>query len=193
MSPAPQAGATGSQALEWCCIACVRSGRQAAFHVLVVEKGGSRRSVVRSPSFRLGRSGRIRARGESRAAYDALVSRLVASGWRRVDSSGAWHDSGFVRPQPDPQRPPVDRLMISCRRDGRSARFFADELDEYGNPTQSAESPPFVPSRWPAVKVTDEAKAAHSALLHGLQSDGWSVIDAASDAWFAQVMVRRRG
>jgi hypothetical protein len=68
------------RALGWCCIACVRSGRRGEFRVIVLEKDGRRRSIARSASFRVGRSGRIAARGAASAAHDALVSELIAAG-----------------------------------------------------------------------------------------------------------------
>jgi hypothetical protein len=182
---------------DWCAIVVVETEHWAEFQVVGVHGDSPRRVLARSPSFRLPLSrsllpGRpIPGRGSPRRAHDTLVKRLVASGWRQVQTRGRWHDTAFVRSRPDPQRPPPDRLLIGCERDGRTARFCAEMLDRFGNGTLVGRSRPFPVSPWGfGLPQTTEARTAHEELLIELCSAGWASASQPCREWYAQVLQR---
>lgn len=178
-------------ASDWCAIVLARSGHDAHFDVIALEKGGRRRVVARSPAFHALGSRRLRGRGSARAAHDRLVKQLVAAGWRRVRSRGRWHDTAFTRPRADPLTRPARRLLIG-REDHFAlgvARFHADELDAYGNGTRLAESPRFATlPQGLNTAPSDEATAAHRALLEALRCAGWTTVGTAGSQWYATIL-----
>ena len=182
---------------DWCAIVVVETEHRAEFQVVGVHRDGPRRVLARSPSFRLPLSRallpgrRIPGRGSPRRAHDMLVDRLVASGWRQVQTRGRWHDTAFVQSRPDPQRPPPPRVLIGCERDGRTARFCAEMLDRFGNGTPVGRSRPFPVSPWDfGLRQTTEARAAHEELLIELCSSGWASASQPCREWYAQVLQR---
>ena len=180
---------------EWCAIVAVEMAHRAEFQVVRVQQVGPRRVLARSPSFQLPLSqalppGRqIPHRGWARRAHDTLVTRLLAAGWRQVQTRGRWHDTAFVRSRPDPQRPPPRRVLICCERDGRTAQFRAELLDRFGNGTSIGLSRPFPVSPWSfGLRPTTEAKTAHEELLIDLCSSGWASAGQPCREWYAQVL-----
>jgi hypothetical protein len=115
----------------------------------------------------------------------------MASGWREMETRGRWHDTGFVRPRPDTQQLPMDRVLISCEREGPTAHFYAEELDSFGNGTSVWQSRPFSVNPWSLrLSPTYEARAAHEDLLKCLYSCGWTTAGDARPEWYAQVLQR---
>ena len=138
---------------EWGAIVFASAERASEFRVVVLDDGGQRRVVARSPSFRAPRSGRISHCGSAKEAHDLLFVQLLASGWRPVASRGRWHDVAFTRPAHSGDRP-VEGLLIICDDGNLTARFQAARFDELGNATVVAESAPFRAVQSPRV---DEA------------------------------------
>jgi hypothetical protein len=92
-----RAGRRSTEALEWCSIVYGQTGREGAFRVLAVKRGGRRRTIARSATFRMKRAGEPQARGVPRREHDALVEHLESRGWERIATPGRWHDTAFVR------------------------------------------------------------------------------------------------
>jgi hypothetical protein len=166
-----------------CAIVYEGSGRRGEFHVVVAEPGGSRRSVARSPSFRPPRFGPLRRWGPARAAHELLVSRLEACGWWPVDSGGAWHELGFVRLRDAGMR--SRRSLVTVAREPTRARFVAEELDAYGNPTPFMLSAPFSAASFLPVRPSRQARAALQQLVERMESEGWNVAAAVGKEWYA--------
>ena len=182
--------ADGRGSPEWCTIVFARTERTGQFHVVVHEGHGRRRVVERSPTFRVPRSLRIRDRGEPRAAHALLVEKLLNSGWQPLEVRGRWHDTAFFR-YPEKSQRQVKRLLVDCARDGDKARFYAGEFDTFGNGTPIAKSKLFpVELKGSLVCQTDEAIAAHEALIDELRSTGWTTTEVGSPEWYSRVLQR---
>lgn len=173
--------------------------RGGEFHVLAVEVGGRRKVVARSQPFRTALWCRILSLrrlphlGAPRRAHDLLVKRLVASGWRQMQTRGRWHDTALLRTRPGPQSGEQERAVIWCRRGGPTAQFYAEALDTYGNVTSEAQSEPFSINPWSVrLRPTYDARAAHEQFLEQLSSDGWASAGEPTWAWYAQVLERPR-
>src|SRR5919108_2309919 len=165
-----------------CAIVYEESGRYGEFHVVVTETDGSRRSVSRSPAFRAPRSGRLRRRGAARVAHELLVTRLEACGWWPVDASGPWHALAFVRlPGEGMSR---RRSLVMVARDRGKARFVAEELDTFGNPTPLVVSAPFGARRFGRLRASPRAKTALSELVKRMDADGWRPAPGVGEAWY---------
>jgi hypothetical protein len=184
---------------DWCAIVFAETEHGAEFQVVVVQRAGPRRVVSSSPTFRTPLSRvllpgrRIPHRGRPRRAHDTLVKQLLASGWWQLQTRGRWHDTAFVRSRSDPKRPPPQRLLIGFERDGRAARFCAEELDRFGHGTPVARSRPFPVNPWDfGLRKTTEATAAHEELLTHLCSSGWASTSEPCREWYALVLQRTR-
>ena len=101
-SPAP----LGDDGLdEWCSIVFERGAHGGEFQA-VAARGGRREVIASSRSFAMPLSYRISwwrrlpNHGRARRAHDALVKRVIDSGWRQMETRGRWHDNGFVRSAP---------------------------------------------------------------------------------------------
>ena len=150
--------------------------------MVVTETDGSRRSVSRSPAFRAPRSGRLRRRGAARVAHELLVTRLEACGWWPVDASGPWHALAFVRlPGEGMSR---RRSLVMVARDRGKARFVAEELDTFGNPTPLVVSAPFGARRFGRLRASPRAKTALSELVKRMDADGWRPAPGVGEAWY---------
>jgi hypothetical protein len=178
--------------LQRCAIVCHRSGPTAQFAVVAVE-GDSRDGprTAWSPSFAVSPAGAVSHDRRARTAHDALVAQLAAVGWRQEESGGDWYEAVFVRDLPDGSGTSVDRATVVCGRLGREARFEAVQLDDYGNPTRLAASPPFSTGRRGTVRPTTEARALHDVLVRYLRRLGWEA-DQPSGDWYATPLARER-
>jgi hypothetical protein len=156
-----------------CAVVYEGSGRYGEFEVVMAQTDGSRRTVARSAAFRAPRFGRPRRRGSARVAYELLVSRLEACGWRPVDSDGPWYELGFLRFHHSVVR--AGCALVTVVRDAGQARFVAEELDAYGNPTPLMVSPPFGAPRLLRVRPSRRARAALNELVGSMESEGWNV------------------
>jgi hypothetical protein len=156
-----------------CAVVYEGSGRYGEFQVVTAQTDGSRRTVARSPAFRAPRFGRPRRRGSAGVAYELLVSRLEACGWRPVDLDGPWHELGFHRFHDSAMR--AGRALVTVVREAGRARFVAEELDAYGNPTPLMLSAPFGASRLQRVRPSRQARAALTELVRRMESEGWNV------------------
>jgi hypothetical protein len=165
-----------------CAIVYDESGRYGEFHVVVSETDGSRRSVSRSPAFRAPRSGRLRRRGAARAAHELLVTRLEASGWWPVDAGGPWHALAFVRLPGEGMR--RRRSLVTVVRDAGEARFVAEELDTFGNPTPLVVSAPFGARRFGRLRASPRAKTALGQLVKRMEAEGWRPAPGVGKAWY---------
>jgi hypothetical protein len=179
-APRPAADARGP---DRCGIVYKGSGRYGEFHAVVTETDGPRRSVARSPAFRAPRFGRLRRRGSARIAHELLVSRLEACGWWPVDSGGPWHELGFVRLRGEGGR--GKRSMVTVVREAGQARFVAEELDTYGNPTPLMLSAQFRAPRFRGVRRSAQANAALKQLVRRMESEGWKAAAVVGQNWFA--------
>jgi hypothetical protein len=166
-----------------CWIVYQSSGRHGEFQVVVTEADGSRRSVARSPAFRAPRAGAIRQRGAARAAHELLVRRLEACGWWPAGSGETWHEQGFVRLRT--ARKGIVHSLVTVVREAGQARFVAEELDTYGNPTPLAVSAPFSASRLRSLRPSLQAKAALKQLVMRMEPEGWKVASAVGKEWYA--------
>ena len=166
-----------------CAIVYKGSRRFGEFEVVVAETGGSCRSVARSPAFSVPRFPALRWRGAPRVAHELLVRRLEACGWWPIDSGGAWHELRFLRARP--ARMDTVRSLITVAREAGQARFVAEELDPYGNPTPLVVSRPFSVPRTLPVRPSRQAKAAHEQLVRRMGSDGWKLAAAVGKDWYA--------
>jgi hypothetical protein len=171
-----------------CAIVYKGSRRHGEFEVVVTGAGGSHEPVARSPAFRGPESGRPRRRGAARVAHELVVRRLEACGWWPVDSGGPWHELGFVRLRTADVR--AVRCLLTVVRDAGQARFVAEELDTYGNPTPLVLSPPFGARRFLPVGPSRQATAALKQLVSRMESDGWKVATAVGKEWYAISMWR---
>jgi hypothetical protein len=165
-----------------CAIAYQESGRNGEFRVVVTEIGGSTTCVARSPAFPAPRFGPVRRWGRARAAHDLLVSRLEACGWWPVDAGATWHELAFVRLRGQAER--SRRSVVRVGRQAGQARFLAEELDGYGNPTPMLVSAPFRAPRFRRVRPSMEAKAELKQLVRRMESRGWRVAAVGKD-WYA--------
>jgi hypothetical protein len=166
-----------------CAIVYQGSGRHGEFHVVVTEADGSRKSVARSPAFRAPRAGAVRRRGATRVAHDLLVRRLEACGWWPAGSGGTWYELGFVRLRTAGMG--TVRSLVTLVRDAGQARFVAEKLDTYGNPTPLVMSAPFRAPRLRAVRPSPHAKAALKQLVMNMEPQGWKVGPAVGKDWYA--------
>lgn len=173
-----------------CALVYRGSRRQGEFEVVLTESDGSRRSVARSPGFRRPRFGGLRRRGAARGAHDLLVRRLEACGWRPVDSGGPWYELGFVRLRTPGMR--KVRSVVTVVREAGRARFVAEELDTYGNPTPLVLSVPFRSPRVLPVRPSRPARAALEQLVRRMEPDGWCVAAAVGKEWYAISFWRSR-
>jgi hypothetical protein len=171
-----------------CAIVYHRDGRHGEFHVVVTEANGSRKSVARSPAFRAPRIGPVRRRRAARAAHDLLVRRLEACGWWPAGSSRKWYELGFVRLRTAGMG--SVRSLVAVVRDGSQARFVAEELDTYGNPTPLLVSASFSARRARAVRPSREAKLALKQLVVRMEREGWDIAEAVGEEWYAFSMSR---
>jgi hypothetical protein len=156
-----------------CAVVYEGSGRYGEFQVVTAQTDGSRSTVARSPAFRAPRFGRPRRRGPAGVAYELLVSRLEACGWRPVDLNGPWHELGFLRFHDPVLR--AGRALVTVVREAGQARFVAEELDAYGNPTPLMVSDPFGAPRLLRVRPSSQARAALNELVERMESEGWNV------------------
>jgi hypothetical protein len=171
-----------------CAIVYEESGRYGDFQVVVTETDGSRRSVSRSPAFRAPRSGRLRRRGAARVAHELLVTRLEACGWWPVDAGGPWHAIAFVRlPGEGMSR---RRSVVTVVRDAGEARFVAEELDTFGNPTPLVVSAAFGARRFGRLRASPGAKTALRQLVKRMESEGWRPAPGVGKAWYEISMGR---
>lgn len=99
-----------------------------------------------------------------------------------------------VTPQPaDEARPPAPDTLtcqIAYWRGYRTSAFYARAFDEEGYEVALAESPAFKARGTDGPDRTEEAVAAHKALLAQLKSDGWE-LDGGGDTWFGKTLRRR--
>jgi hypothetical protein len=99
---------------------------------------------------------------------------------------GRWHDSAFVRAFPEEYRP---TLNIALVREAHGGHFEAEWCDEYGNTRVMCRSEEFeVHTNEAGLIATDEARAAHAAVLHDLAIAGWAPTGAAPLEWFAETL-----
>lgn len=174
---------TGLRRPDRCAIVYKGSDRHGEFQVVVTDTDGSTRPVARSPAFRAPRSGPPRRRGPARVAYELLVARLEACGWRSLDPKGAWHELEFLRFRGSVMR--GRRALVTVVREPGRARFVAEELDTYGSPTPLMHSDPFRARRRRAVRPSGQAKAALEQLVGCMESDGWTVAGAVGPQGYA--------
>lgn len=179
-----------SQAPDRCAIVYRESGGEGEFQVVVKEADGSHKTAASSPAFPAS-SGEIRRKGAARAAHEVLVQRLLVCGWWPADSGGEWPELEFIRGESADWE--GGRSLVTVVRDGARARFVADELDSFGNPTPLEASHPFRASQLVSVRPSRQAKAAMKRLLARLELDGWKVAGQVGDAWYAISLSQRRG
>jgi hypothetical protein len=113
-------------------------------------------------------------------------------GWRHEESGGDWYEAVFVRDLPDGAANGGLRGAVVCRRLGREARFEAVQLDDYGNATRLAASPPFSVRRRGSLRPTSEARALHDALVRYLRRLGWETDQPSDCDWYATPLRRER-
>jgi hypothetical protein len=166
-----------------CAVVYKGSRRRGEFEVVVTENGASRRCVARSPEFRSPRFGAARRWGPARAAHELVVLRLTACGWWSVDSGGAWHELQFVRARPAGMR--TRRSLVTVVREAGQARFMADEVDAYGNPTPLMVSTPFGAPRFLSVRPSRQARRSLEQLLGRMEAEGWEVAAPVGKNWYA--------
>jgi hypothetical protein len=172
---------------ERCVIEYRGSDRQGEFHVVIAEADGSRRTVARSPAFPAP-GGEMRGSRAARAAHELLVQRLDVCGWWPAGSAEAWPELEFIRVRPGDS---VDaRSFVTVVREGGRARFVAEELDRYGNPTPLIASEPFSAPRLLPVRPSRRAKAALDELLLRMEAEGWTFAEATEGEWYA-ILLRR--
>jgi hypothetical protein len=165
------------------CAIIYKTGRhRGQFDVIVTENDGSSRCVARSVQFRAPRFGALRPWGAARVAHQLVVSRLAACGWWSVQSGGAWHELGFVRARPAGMR--TRRSLVMVVREAGQARFVAEELDAYGNPTPLMVSAPFGTPRFLSVRPSTQARRSLEQLVRRLESEGWKVAAAVGKNWY---------
>jgi len=82
---------------EACAIVIARAGARAQLQV-VAGRGPGRAVIGRSPPFEVPRSGPVPDDGPARAAYDVLIARLQARGWRLFGPEpSVWYHAQLVR------------------------------------------------------------------------------------------------
>jgi hypothetical protein len=155
------------------------------FEVVVTENGASRRCVARSPEFRPPWFGAVRRWGAARVAHELVILRLAACGWWSVDSGGGWHELQFVRARPVGMR--TRRSLVTVIRDGGQARFVAEELDAYGNPTPLMVSPAFSAPRFRflSVRPSRQARRSLEQLVGRMEAEDWEVAAPVGNNWYA--------
>jgi hypothetical protein len=166
-----------------CAVVYKGSRRRGEFEVVVTENGASRRCVARSPEFRPPRFGPLRRWGAARVAHELVVVRLAACGWWSVDSGGAWHELPFVRARPAGMR--TRRSLVMIVREAGQARFVAEELDAYGNPTPLIVSTPFGAPRFLSVRPSRQARRSLELLLGRMEAEGWKAAAPVGKNWYA--------
>jgi hypothetical protein len=178
--------------LQRCVIVCHRTGPTARFAVVAVE-GDSRDGppTARSPSFAVSPARAVSRDRRARTAHDALVAQLAAVGWRQEDSGEEWYEAVFVRDIPERSGNSVNAAVV-CRRLGNEARFEAIQLDDYGNATRLAASPPFSARRRGSARPTAEARALHAALVRYLRRLGWEADQSPDGDWYATPLTREQ-
>jgi hypothetical protein len=177
--PRQPAGTSGP---ERCAIVYEESGRYGEFQVVVTETDGSPKSVSRSPAFRAPRLGRLRRRGAARVAHETLVSRLEGCAWWQVDAGGPWYELEFVRLPGEGMRRRLS--LVTAVRDAGEARFVAEELDAFGNPTPLLVSASFNARRLGGLRASPRAKTALRELVKGMESEGWRLAPGVGKAWY---------
>lgn len=181
--PAGQAPAVDARDPDRCVILYKGSRRRGEFQVVVTEDDGLGVCVARSPEFRSPRFGALRRWGAARAAHELVVSRLAASGWWSVDSVGEWYELGFVRARPAVMR--TRRSLVTVVREAGRARFVAEQLDAYGNPTPLTVSVPFPAPRFVSIRRSRRARSSLEQLVGRLASEGWQVAAPGRKNWYA--------
>jgi hypothetical protein len=171
-----------------CAIVYRGSGRIGEFQVVVTETGGAQRSVARSPAFRVPRAGPIPRRGSARIAHELLARRLEVCGWWPVGTGRTWHELAFVRLRTTGMS--TVSALITLAREAGKARFVAEELDTYGNPTPLKLSAEFRASRFRRVRPSMEAKAALKQLVRRMASEGWKLTEVGGKNWYAVSLSR---
>jgi hypothetical protein len=166
-----------------CAIVYKQSHLQGEFEVVVTDPDGSRRSVARSPAFRARSPWTLRWRRSARLAHALLAWRLEACGWRSGNSGEKWHELRFVRAGCAGMR--SMRSVITLVQEAERARFVAEELDSYGNPTPILVSPPFSAHRFLPVRRSRRARTALRQLVTRMESEGWKVAAATGQDWYA--------
>jgi hypothetical protein len=183
VQPAGQSPAVHAREPDRCAVVYKGSRRRGEFEVVVTENGGSRRCVARSPEFRSPRLGALRRWGAARVAHELVVSRLAACGWWSVDFGGAWHELRFVRARPAGMR--TSRALVTVVREAGTARFVAEQLDAYGNPTPLIVSVPFRAARFLSIRPSRRARSSLRRLVGRLESEGWKVAAPGGKNWYA--------
>jgi hypothetical protein len=184
--------ATPRQPLQRCAIVSHRSGQTARFAVVpVVTDSRVGPPTAWSRSFAVSRAGDVSNDRRARRAHDALVAQLAAVGWRQEDSGEEWYEAVFVRDIPERSGNSVNAAVV-CRRLGNEARFEAIQLDDYGNATRLAASPPFSARRRGSARPTAEARALHAALVRYLRRLGWEADQSPDGDWYATPLKREQ-
>jgi hypothetical protein len=83
------------------------------------------------------------------------------------------------------------RSLVTLVRDVGQARFVAEEVDRYGNPTPLLVSPPFTAHRFLPMGPSRRARAALRELVTRMESEGWKVAAAVGKDWYAISLWRR--
>jgi hypothetical protein len=166
-----------------CAIVYKGSRRRGEFEVVVTANEGARVCVARSPEFRSSRLRALRRWGAARVAHELVGSRLAACGWWSVDSGGEWYELGFVRARPAVMR--TRRSLVTVVRKAGKARFVAEQLDTYGNPTPLLVSVPFRAPRLLPIRRSRRARSALEQLVGRLESEGWKVAAPGTKNWYA--------
>jgi hypothetical protein len=180
-----------ARASDRCTIVYERSHLHGEFEVVVTDLDGSRRSVARSPAFRSWSPRVPRWRRSARVAHALLAWRLEACGWRPVDSCGTLHKLRLARARSGGM--PTTRSVVTLVREVGRARFVAEELDTYGNPTPLLVSPPFTAHRLLPVRPSRQARAALRQVVTRMESEGWKVATAVGKDWYAISLWRPAG
>jgi hypothetical protein len=80
---------------------------------------------------------------------------------------------------------PTARSVVTLVREAGRARFVAEELDTYGNPTPLLVSPPFTAHRLLPVRPSRQVTAALRQVVTRMESEGWKVASAVGKDWYA--------
>jgi hypothetical protein len=85
------------------------------------------------------------------------------------------------------------RSVVTLVREPGRARFVAEELDSYGNPTPFLVSRPFTALRFLPVRPSRRATAALRQLMMRMELEGWQVGSAVGKDWYAISFWRSAG
>lgn len=105
----------------------------------------------------------------------------------------ATHMPAVTAPPAVEARPPAPDTLtcqIAYWRGYRKSAFYARAFDEEGYEVAVAESPLFKTQGKGTPDRTEDAVAAHKALLAQLSSDGWE-LQGGGDTWFGKTLRRR--